>query len=131
MGSNPTVTAMRKASISAESRGNRGLRHSPIGTVTGAPETVDRYGRLDVLVNNAAAPQGDDRADIEEVPVSTFDRVVAINLRGTYLMCLAAVPVMRRQRYGRIINIESMAGVEGGAPADSAPETKGVTVSTM
>jgi NAD(P)-dependent dehydrogenase (short-subunit alcohol dehydrogenase family) len=46
-------------------------------------------------------------------------------------MCLAAVPVMRRQRYGRIINIESMAGVEGGAPADSAPETKGVTVSTM
>lgn len=38
---------------------------------------------------------------------------------------------MRRQRYGRIINIESMAGVEGGAPADSAPETKGVTVSTM
>ncbi len=80
MGSNPTVTAMRKASISAESRGNRGLRHSPIGTVTGAPETVDRYGRLDVLVNNAAAPQGDDRADIEEVPVSTFDRIVAINL---------------------------------------------------
>ncbi|WP_375236874.1 hypothetical protein [Microbacterium schleiferi] len=48
--------------------------------MTGAPETVDRYGRLDVLVNNAAAPQGDDRADIEEVPVSTFDRIVAINL---------------------------------------------------
>ncbi|WP_375236876.1 SDR family NAD(P)-dependent oxidoreductase [Microbacterium schleiferi] len=56
---------------------------------------------------------------------------ITLNLRGTYLMCLAAVPVMRRQRYGRIINIESMAGVEGGAPADSAPETKGVTVSTM
>lgn len=99
--------------------------------MTGAPETVDRYGRLDVLVNNAAAPQGDDRADIEEVPVSTFDRIVAINLRGTYLMCLAAVPVMRRQRYGRIIDIASMAGVEGGAPADSAPETRGVAVSSM
>ncbi|GGD24583.1 beta-ketoacyl-ACP reductase [Microbacterium faecale] len=75
-------------------------------------ETVERFGRLDVLVNNAAAPQGDDRADIEEVPVSTFDRIVAINLRGTYLMCLAAVPVMRTQRYGRIVNVASMAGVE-------------------
>jgi NAD(P)-dependent dehydrogenase (short-subunit alcohol dehydrogenase family) len=75
-------------------------------------ETVARFGRLDVLVNNAAAPQGDDRADIEDVPVSTFDRIVAINLRGTYLMCLAAVPAMRAQRHGRIVNIASMAGIE-------------------
>lgn len=74
-------------------------------------ETIDAYGRLDVLVNNAAAPQADDRADIEEVPVSTFDRIIAVNLRGTYLMCLAAIPTMRAQRYGRIVNIASMAGV--------------------
>ncbi len=82
-------------------------------------EAVDAYGRLDVLVNNAAAPQADDRADIEEVPVATFDRIIAINLRGTYLMCLAAVPVMRRQRYGRIVNIASMAGIEA-LPASTA-----------
>ncbi|MBN9192011.1 SDR family NAD(P)-dependent oxidoreductase [Microbacterium sp.] len=75
-------------------------------------EAVETYGRLDVLVNNAAAPQTDDRADIEDVPVETFDRIVAVNLRGTYLMCLAAVPVMRAQRYGRIVNIASMAGLE-------------------
>jgi 3-oxoacyl-[acyl-carrier protein] reductase len=73
---------------------------------------VEEFGRLDVLVNNAAAPQADDRADIEEVPVATFDRIIEINLRGTYLMCLAAVPVMRAQRHGRIINIASMAGIE-------------------
>jgi NAD(P)-dependent dehydrogenase (short-subunit alcohol dehydrogenase family) len=69
-------------------------------------------GRLDILVNNAAAPQGPDRGDILDVPVEVFDRVVEVNLRGTYLMCRAAVPAMREQRYGRIVNIASMAGVD-------------------
>jgi 3-oxoacyl-[acyl-carrier protein] reductase len=72
---------------------------------------LDRHGRLDVLVNNAAAPQGPDRNVIDEIPVDAFDEVIRINLRGTYLMCRAAVPAMRRQRWGRIINISSMAGV--------------------
>lgn len=71
---------------------------------------VERYGRLDILVNNAAAPQGLDRAVIDEVPIDAFDEVVRINLRGTWLMCRAAVPAMRRGRWGRIVNIASMAG---------------------
>jgi 3-oxoacyl-[acyl-carrier protein] reductase len=74
-------------------------------------EAVSRYGRLDILVNNAAAPQGADRADITEVPIDVFDNVVRVNLRGTFLMSRAAIPVMRAQRSGRIINISSMAGV--------------------
>ena len=80
---------------------------------------VARYGRLDVLVNNAAAPQGLDRQDITDVPVDVWDQVIRINLRGTYLMCRAAVPVMRGQRHGRIINIASMAGVVA-APRSTA-----------
>jgi 3-oxoacyl-[acyl-carrier protein] reductase len=72
---------------------------------------LERFGRLDILVNNAAAPQGLDRGVIDEIPIDVFDEVIRINLRGTYLMCRAAVPAMRRQRWGRIVNISSMAGV--------------------
>ena len=86
-----------------------------IGSETDAQAMIDaaldRYGRLDILVNNAAAPQGLDRNVIDEIPIDVFDEVIRINLRGTYLMCRAAVPAMRRGRWGRIINISSMAGV--------------------
>lgn len=75
-------------------------------------ETIAFGGRLDILVNNAAAPQGPDRGDILDVPIEVFDRVIEVNLRGTYLMCRAAVPAMRERRYGRIVNIASMAGVD-------------------
>jgi len=67
-------------------------------------------GRLDILVNGAAAPQGLDRQDIEDVPIDVWDFVMGINLRGTYLMSRFAVPHMRAQRWGRIINISSQAG---------------------
>jgi NAD(P)-dependent dehydrogenase (short-subunit alcohol dehydrogenase family) len=86
-----------------------------IGDQNDAQAMVDaalaRYDRLDILVNNAAAPQGLDRDVIDEIPVHVFDDVIRINLRGTWLMCRAAIPAMRRRRWGRIINISSMAGV--------------------
>ncbi|MFD2419349.1 SDR family NAD(P)-dependent oxidoreductase [Amycolatopsis pigmentata] len=82
-------------------------------------ETVDRHGGLDILVNNAAAPQGPDRQDVEDAPIEAWDRVIRVNLRGTYLMSRFAVPVMRKARWGRIVNISSMAGMSA-APAAAA-----------
>jgi NAD(P)-dependent dehydrogenase (short-subunit alcohol dehydrogenase family) len=88
-----------------------------IGDENDAQAIVDtalaRYDRLDILVNNAAAPQGLDRDVIDEIPIDVFDDLIRINLRGTWLMCRAAVPAMRRNRWGRIINVSSMAGVIG------------------
>jgi 3-oxoacyl-[acyl-carrier protein] reductase len=80
---------------------------------------VEQFGRLDVLVNNASAPQGADRADVEEVPFEVWERLIRVNLTGTWLMSQAAVPVMRAQRYGRIVNIASMAGLSA-APRSAA-----------
>jgi 3-oxoacyl-[acyl-carrier protein] reductase len=94
-----------------------------ISVVEDARRMVDEAaawrGRLDILVNGAAAPQGLDRQDIEAVPIDVWDFVIGVNLRGTYLMSRFAVPHMRAQRWGRIINISSQAG-QVAAPMSTA-----------
>jgi len=94
-----------RAAFAVGDIGQAGDAEAMIGTA------LERFGRLDILVNNAAAPQGLDRDVIDEIPIEVFDEVIRINLRGAWLMCRAAVPAMRRQRWGRIINVSSMAGV--------------------
>ena len=63
-------------------------------------EVLRRYGRLDILVNNAGAPQGADRNEIEDVPVEAWDRTMGVNVRGAFLMSRAAVPAMRKAKWG-------------------------------
>jgi NAD(P)-dependent dehydrogenase (short-subunit alcohol dehydrogenase family) len=77
-------------------------------------ETVRRHGRLDILVNSAAAPKGKDRAGIEEVPLDAWHKQMAVNATGVFLMCRAAVTPMRKQGWGRIISISSIAAKIGG-----------------
>jgi 3-oxoacyl-[acyl-carrier protein] reductase len=91
----------------------RGDVSSEADTARMVQTVMETYGRLDILVNNAAAPHGQDRGDIEHVPLLAWDRVMGINARGAFLMCRAAVPVMRAQGWGRIVNISSVAGVQG------------------
>lgn len=71
--------------------------------------TTDAYGRIDALINNAAtfAQLVNPRKNFDEISVDEWDRVMAVNVRGTWLCCKAVAPVMRRQRSGVIINISS------------------------
>jgi 3-oxoacyl-[acyl-carrier protein] reductase len=77
-------------------------------------EVLSRHGRLDILVNNAGAPQGADRNEIEDVPLEAWERTMGVNARGCFLMARAAVPAMRKARWGRIVNVSSKAAFRPG-----------------
>ncbi|HSB73843.1 MAG TPA: SDR family NAD(P)-dependent oxidoreductase [Candidatus Methylomirabilis sp.] len=70
--------------------------------------TLEAFGRLDILVNNAAAPPGADRVPVVQLSEEAWDSVLDTNLKGTFLCARAAARVMLRQgSRGRIINIAS------------------------
>ncbi len=71
--------------------------------------TAERYGRLDVLVNNAGYPQGP--TPIEEITDEHYEKVMAVNVRGVWLGCQAAAPIMKAQRRGVILTVTSTAGI--------------------
>lgn len=72
-------------------------------------EAYDNYGAVDILVNNAGVFGN---GAIHDHDVDTWDRVMAANLRGPFLMCRAVLPIMRAQRRGHIVNISSEAALE-------------------
>jgi NAD(P)-dependent dehydrogenase (short-subunit alcohol dehydrogenase family) len=67
--------------------------------------TVERFGRLDILVNNAGAFDG---GPLDELTLETWEKVMAVNLRGPFLCTRAAMRIMKPQRSGRIINVASI-----------------------
>ncbi len=74
--------------------------------------TLEAHGRIDVLVNNAGAPHGRDRGQLETVSLEAWEAVMAINVRGPFLMSRAVVPHMKERGYGRIVSLASVAGLE-------------------
>jgi NAD(P)-dependent dehydrogenase (short-subunit alcohol dehydrogenase family) len=73
---------------------------------------VEDYGSLDIAVNNAGIFP--DQVEIDEVPESTYERVLAVNLKGVYLGCQAAVDRMKTQPSGGVVlNTSSIAGLFG------------------
>lgn len=78
--------------------------------------TVSELGSVDIMVNNAAAPYGEDRKPVLEVNDDLFMRVVQVKLFGTYLCSkTAAAQMVKQGRGGRIINLSSTAGKRGQA----------------
>jgi NAD(P)-dependent dehydrogenase (short-subunit alcohol dehydrogenase family) len=73
---------------------------------------VDRWGRIDVLLNNAGIGGGDAPAHIIEA--SAWERILGVNLSGMLWTIKAALPVMRAQKSGAIVNISSLASIAGG-----------------
>jgi NAD(P)-dependent dehydrogenase (short-subunit alcohol dehydrogenase family) len=75
---------------------------------------AERFGRLDFAVNSAAV---DYTLPLDDLSVAQWDRVLAVNLRGPFLVSKAALPVMRRQQSGHIVNIASTAATRAWAGA--------------
>lgn len=106
--------AIEQANLLAE----KGSQVSAIATDAGSEsdlkflieDTVSRYGRLDILVNNAGIQYV---APVEEFPVDKFRDMVNLMLIGPFIASKYAIPVMKKQQYGRIINMASVNGLIG------------------
>ena len=87
-------------------------------------EAERRWGRLDILHNNVGVSLAGGDTPLDQLTEAAFDRVAAINLRGTIMACKHAIPIMRRQRAGAIVNISSVAARENTYPLVAYKVTK-------
>src|SRR5258708_5162545 len=78
-----------------------------------AQAALERFGAIDVLVNNASLMSVLARRSWLEIPVEEWDAVMAVNLRGMFLSCRAVFPAMQAKAYGKIVNISSSRVWEG------------------
>jgi NAD(P)-dependent dehydrogenase (short-subunit alcohol dehydrogenase family) len=102
-------TAARVAEASKHATGRKALGIAadvtrPVDVERMMRQVVDSLGRIDVLVNNAGV---NIRGPIEELTEEDWDTVVDTNLKGPWLCCRAVAPVMKAQKWGRVINVSS------------------------
>ena len=107
--------ALRRLQAEAEKRGGQILpvacdieKSSDVKAMV--EEVLGTFGRIDLLVNNAGIIR---RGTIETVDEEDWDRVIAVNLKGTFNCCKAVVGTMKRQGSGKIVNVSSIAGKIG------------------
>jgi 3-oxoacyl-[acyl-carrier protein] reductase len=97
------------------------------GEVAGLVATaLAAAGRIDILVNNAGIGHGD---TVEDMPVATWDRVIGVHLRGTFLLTHAVLPGMYANGFGRIINTASQLAYKGAPGLSAYTAAKGGIIS--
>lgn len=109
--------------------GSLGTVDGVIGDVTdaeavtrAAASTAEKFGKIDILVANAGISGPNLKA--WEYPVQTWKQIIDVDLNGVFLCCRAVVPFMLQQKYGRIVNVSSIAGKEGNPNASAYSAAK-------
>lgn len=87
-----------------------------------ATATAEKFGKIDILVANAGISGPDLKS--WEYPVDVWKQIIEVDLIGVFLCCRAVVPFMLRQKYGRIVNVASIAGKEGNPNASAYSAAK-------
>jgi len=90
-----------------------------------AHEAMNKFGRIDILVNSAGI---NIRGAIDEVTPDDFDKVMSVNVKGTWLCCRAVTPQMKKQSSGKIINLASTLGLVGLGNRTPYTSSKGAVV---
>jgi NAD(P)-dependent dehydrogenase (short-subunit alcohol dehydrogenase family) len=110
--------------------GGRGM--AVVGDVSRAEDAramvaacVEGLGRLDVLVNNAGIQPVDWYFRVEDTPEEVWDRILGVNLKGTFLMCKYALPAIRASGGGAVVNIASVQGLQSMPGVPSYAASKG------
>jgi 3-oxoacyl-[acyl-carrier protein] reductase len=88
--------------------------------------TLDAFGAVHILVNNAGIAHS---APLEQIPPDIWDRVIAVHLRGTFLMTRRVLPLMYAQDYGRIVNTASQLAYKGAPGFSHYTAAKGAILS--
>jgi len=89
-------------------------------------QTIEHLGKIDFLICNAGIWEGN---AVESISEELWDKTLDINLKGTWSVCRAAVPLMKKQRFGRIVIISSTAGQRGEANVSNYAAAKGGQIS--
>src|SRR5258705_10126298 len=87
-----------------------------------ATTTAEKFGKIDILVANAGISGPDLKT--WDYPVDVWKQIIEVDLIGVFLCCRAVVPFMLRQKYGRIVNVASIAGKEGNPNASAYSAAK-------
>lgn len=91
--------------------------------------TIKKFGKIDILVNNAGGISLAKGGAIENTTDDDWDRIVDINLKGQFLCCRAVIPYMKKNKYGKIINVSSMGAIHPPAPIVHYHSAKGGVIS--